>query len=282
MRASISGSPVASSLRRLSSLTAVTIRRRSSREMPAGSARLITGSPCERNCTPWCRPGRKPLCQYFDSKRLPARAGPESSTTNAGMFAFSVPSPYDSHDPRHGRPVMLLPDLQEHHRRIVIDRLGVHRADDGDLVDDGRHVRQQFADLQPAVAAARETELRTGERKSAWLRGHRREALAADDALGDLLPVHLPQLRLVIEQIHLRRPARHEQIDHVLGSPERSPLRGASAVFRESCPGIVKPGRRCQAHATIAGRIGWCGGAGRRKQLGEPWLSRCIGSLCEL
>ena len=54
--------------------------------------------------------------------------------------------------------------VQEHLRRRVIDLLGVQRLHDGDVVGDGRQVRQQLREHLPALPVRRELELRAGER----------------------------------------------------------------------------------------------------------------------
>ena len=55
----------------------------------------------------------------------------------------------------------------------------------------------------------------TGKRLLA--RAHRREPLAIADRVGQLLAMPSGAVRLVVEQVHLRRPAVHEQVDHALG-----------------------------------------------------------------
>ena len=46
---------------------------------------------------------------------------------------------------------------------------------------------------------------------------HEREPLPLDERLRNRLPVQFDELGLVIEQLQLARPARHEQVDDVLG-----------------------------------------------------------------
>ncbi len=70
--------------------------------MPAGSERKSTGSPEDRSCTPWWIVGKKALPQ---SEAPPSGAAvPDTKTTKLGRSRFSVPSPYDSHEPMLGRP----------------------------------------------------------------------------------------------------------------------------------------------------------------------------------
>src|SRR5579862_663404 len=69
------------------------------------------GSPFERNETPACVPGKNP----DDQSRAPMACscsrllGVATSTTNVGRFLLSEPNPYETHAPRHGRPLTMLP-----------------------------------------------------------------------------------------------------------------------------------------------------------------------------
>ncbi len=85
---------------------------------------------------------------------------------------------------------------------------GVHRANDGDVIDDARRVRQQFRYLGAAATVPGELP-RTAEE---LLAGTIDEA--ENDIAGVILAVVLAQLRLGIEQIDMRRTAVHEQRDH--------------------------------------------------------------------
>ena len=62
-------------------------------------------------------------------------------------------------DPRAhaGTPGLLAAALDEGDRRIVIDRVGVHRLDDRDVIHDLRRVRQQLADPRARIARAART-----------------------------------------------------------------------------------------------------------------------------
>ncbi len=71
--------------------------------------------------------------------------------------------------------------LEKRDRRIVIDRLGVHRLDEAKVVGHGSGVRQQFADRGPAVAVTGEPELRRGDGEAVLPRGHAGEPLPVAD-----------------------------------------------------------------------------------------------------
>ena len=66
-------------------------------------------------------------------------------------------------EPRaHARPARLLESgLDERDRRIVIDRVRVHRLDDGDVVDDLRRVGQELADPRAGLGRGVRTHTRS-------------------------------------------------------------------------------------------------------------------------
>ena len=82
---------------------------------------------------------------------------------------------------------------------IVVDRVGVHRLDDGDVVDDLRRVRQQLADPGAGLAVPAELELRSRHQQRRL--PHRlRDALPLAHRVGDLRALELRQRRLVVER----------------------------------------------------------------------------------
>ena len=82
----------------------------------------------------------------------------------------------------HRRPAGdLRTGLEERDRRVVIDRLGVHRLDEAHIVDDLAMVRQQIAEPRARLAMLRELEDRAGERNRRLLGRHAGEPLAAAD-----------------------------------------------------------------------------------------------------
>lgn len=85
---------------------------------------------------------------------------------------------------------------------------GVHRANHAQIVDDLSGVRQQLRNLGPAVTVLHELKRRAEQ----LLAGSIDEAI--DNLAGIIGPVEFRQLRLRIEQIHVRRSAVHEQRDH--------------------------------------------------------------------
>ena len=64
----------------------------------SGVPRFSTGTCPPRNTVPWYTAGRNPEAYAWG----PDFVAPSLITTNAGRFWLSEPSPYTTHDPRHG------------------------------------------------------------------------------------------------------------------------------------------------------------------------------------
>ena len=93
-------------------------------------------------------------------------------------------------------------------RHFVAVVPGVHRADDGDVIDDAGNFGEQLRDLGAALAALFELE-RTAEE---FFAGPVDEA--EDDVAAVIGAAVLRQLGLGIEQVDVRRAAVHEERDH--------------------------------------------------------------------
>jgi len=105
-------------------------------------------------------------------------------------------------------------------RRFVTVDVGVHRSDDGDVVDDRGEVGQEFRDIGSACTVLAELP-RTS---------HELLAGTIDEAEGDLAGIVLPaaagQLRLRVEKVNMARATMHEEGDHGPGpGDERGSLR---------------------------------------------------------
>ena len=92
----------------------------------------------------------------------------------------------------------------------VVELVGVARADQADVVDDFRQMRQGLGEFEAALAVAGELELRP---QHGGVGADEGVALTADDRRRERLAFHLGELRLVVEQIELARRAGHEQVD---------------------------------------------------------------------
>ncbi len=96
----------------------------------------------------------------------------------------------------------------------MIERVGVHRFHDGDVVDDFGQVRQQLGKLRAALAVLGELEFRAEQRR---VRIDERGAIAFQQLRRRQRAVELRQLRLVVEQLQMAGRAGHEQKDDALG-----------------------------------------------------------------
>ena len=92
-------------------------------------------------------------------------------------------------------------------------------------------MREQLAHPRPALPVLREPILGRDHRERRLPRGHAGQPLSPPDRRGQLLTMPPFQSRLVIEQVHLRRSAVHEQIDDVLGLRREVPRRRERRPF---------------------------------------------------
>ena len=135
--------------------------------------------------------------------------------------------------------------------RVVVDRLGVQRlarwrCRRRSVAD----VRQQLADPGAGLAVLGELEQRRGDGQRLLPGGHPGDPLAHADGAGRSWPKCSCELRLVVEQVDVRRPAGHEQVDDPLGLRGEVQLRQRRrGRRRSSAAGSVArrgatPGRR--------------------------------------
>src|SRR5439155_25417544 len=95
-------------------------------------------------------------------------------------------------------------------RGRVVELRGLHRADNRDVVDDRRQMGKQIRELRAAPTVPGKVVWRAEE---LWITLEEREPLALNQVRGTHLAVVLVEFRFVVEQVQLRRPARHEQKD---------------------------------------------------------------------
>ena len=115
----------------------------------------------------------------------------------------------------------------------MIGDVGIHRLQHAHVVDAPAQIREDLAHLRPALAVLLELEWRLHQ--IAGL------ALVIGDGARQRLAVVLLQHRLVIEGVHLRRAAVHEQENNVLGlGLEIWNARAWDALYRSR----VRPGER--------------------------------------
>jgi hypothetical protein len=89
----------------------------------------------------------------------------------------------------------------------VVDRLGVHRPHDAELVDDPAGVREQFAHERAGLAAGLEAILRGDHGEVLLAARHAGEPLPHADRVGEIGAVPRDEIGLWVEQLDLRRAA---------------------------------------------------------------------------
>ena len=89
----------------------------------------------------------------------------------------------------------------------MINRLGIHRFDEANIVGHLGGVGQRGTEGGSAFAVVIEGEGGPGERQTRLIGGHAGEALALPDRVGEFLAVFGVESWFVVEQVHLRRSA---------------------------------------------------------------------------
>ncbi len=116
----------------------------------------------------------------------------------------------------HRRPALArVAGEQQQLGRGVVELVGVHRLHQRDVVGDAVEVRAGVAHPQAGLAVLAELAGRAHELRHAGGEG---EGAALEDRVRTVLAVALHQLRLVIEQVEVRRRAGHVQVDDPLGT----------------------------------------------------------------
>src|SRR5690348_13926342 len=92
----------------------------------------------------------------------------------------------------------------------------MHAPDERHVVRDALRVWQQLADPRAAAPALRELEDAGRDRETRLSAGHPGDALAVSHRVRQVLVVELFELRLVVEQVELRRRAVHVEVDQAL------------------------------------------------------------------
>jgi hypothetical protein len=87
----------------------------------------------------------------------------------------------------HGRPATICPVWKKSQRRFVIDGVGVHAADNRDIVHHARSVGQQLGNPRPGFAILGELEDGRRDGKARLAAGHGGQPLAAADGFGQVL-----------------------------------------------------------------------------------------------
>ena len=108
-----------------------------------------------------------------------------------------------------GTSRLQMPDVHHHHRAGMFRRVGMHRMDKAEIIDQFCHVRKYLTDPSTALTML-------PKRIRRWHESHfcvsQRLAI---DRLRSLARV-FGNFRLIVERVDLRWPARHKQLNHVL------------------------------------------------------------------
>ena len=99
----------------------------------------------------------------------------------------------------------------------MVELIGVHRADQADVVDDLAEVRQDVGDLAPRSRPCAAKRNRGPEHGRVGT--DERVTLPADDRRRNRLALEFGQLRLVIEEVEMARAPGHEEMNHRLRPP---------------------------------------------------------------
>ena len=100
--------------------------------------------------------------------------------------------------------------MEEELAGAMVEFVGLHRADDGQIIRTLCQMRRELGEPGPGLAVLREL-VRRGQSPRAV--GHKGELLALQDAVGHRLALELRERRFGVEQIDLRRTAEHVQED---------------------------------------------------------------------
>ena len=170
----------------------------------------------ELSFTPWNWLGRKPAdhCRAAIGCICPPLPA-DISTTKPGRSSRLRAQAVEHPRPHAGAAGDDRAGVHERVRRVVIDLLGPHRADDADVVGDAADVREQLADLLAGLAELLEAVLRAEADQLLALQ--LRDLLALGERLRHRLAVHLGELGLVVEGFEVRRAAGLVEEDDALG-----------------------------------------------------------------
>lgn len=118
----------------------------------------------------------------------------------------------------HGRATRDLgAGLEEGDGGVVVDGLGIHRADEANLVADSGDVGEEFGDFGAGLAVLFEGVFGACDGKGFLAGGHAGLALVGLDELAEFLTEVFLELGLVVEEVLLGRRAALEEVDHALG-----------------------------------------------------------------
>lgn len=107
--------------------------------------------------------------------------------------------------------------LEEGDGGVVVDGLGVHRADEANLVADAGDVGEEFGDLGAGLAVLFKLVFGAGDREGFLAGGHAGFTLVGIDKVAEFLAEVFLELGFVVEEVLLGWRTALEEVDHALG-----------------------------------------------------------------
>ncbi len=236
----ISGSSTTSFRIESSARTESTTSRWRSAEVPLGPAQVEDRVALGVKSDALEPAGEKPAVPLSRGDRLGLAEVPVGGEDDEAREVLALASQAVVDPGSHRRPAGdRRAGVHERMRRVVVDRLGHHRADDADLVGDRAQVRQDRADLLATGSAAAKRMLGSETDQLLPLELSDRHALG--ERLRHRLAVHLGERRLGVERLQMRGAAGHVQIDDAFGlggeverMDDSRPVVGRSGAFGSS------------------------------------------------
>ena len=151
---------------------------------------------------------------------------------------------------------------------VVVDRLGVQRTDDANLVGDAARVREEIADDGAAFAAGFEGPLAGLDGEAGLRSDHAGDALAAADRVGEVFVEALAEDGFLVEEIEVGGAAGLEETDDAFRFRREMREAGEGAGGRGGDGERGRGGGRRGA-GVAAEELGECGGAEAEAGLGE-------------
>ena len=169
-------------------------------------------------------------------------------------------------DPRahRGPPVARGTGAEEELRRSVVEVLGLQGVDQGQVVHDACHVREDLGHPDSRLAVSTKVALRAeqlGPLLGELL--HECEALAVQEGVRGRLAVEFPELGTPEPSLELAGSARHEQVYDTLGLGREMRPFGCQEALRNGVGRCMQPGRAeqvserqtAQAHEALAEEV---------------------------
>ena len=107
--------------------------------------------------------------------------------------------------------------LEKGDRGIVVDRIRMHRANQGNLVRNAAETWKKLGvQLHSRLSELVELENGSSHGKRTLTGGHASKSLSIEDRIGNFLPVYLVEMGLVVEEVVVRRSTALKEVDDSL------------------------------------------------------------------